>query len=132
NENKFLLKEKNECDKTDLNNQQIINKNKNLKEKDFENKISELRQEIHGVKKELSGFIKHNNLEKEKIRIDESLDNFKIIYNETDSIETIGKNNLKNGKKQANEIEEQLKECEKFKKEVEDKITEIMITHLDI
>ncbi|CAG8796035.1 33652_t:CDS:2, partial [Racocetra persica] len=150
-----------------LNNQQIINENKNLKEKDFKNKISELRQEIHGVKRELSGFIKHNNLEKEKTRIDESLDNFKIIYNETDfgwcwlgiphrhggeggggdygkirELETQLSEMTKNRddwkkqseewKKQANEIEEQLKEYEKHKKEVEDKITEIMITHLNI
>ncbi|CAG8746237.1 20291_t:CDS:1 [Racocetra persica] len=88
NENKLLLKEKDECEKTDLTNKQIIDENKNLKEKDFEKKISEIMVEISNANRELGGFLKSNNLEKEKTHIDESLDNFKIIYNKTDLLET--------------------------------------------
>ncbi|CAG8750773.1 30177_t:CDS:2 [Racocetra persica] len=81
------LEEKNECKKTDLTNQQIINENKNLKKKDYENKIPEIRLKIKEVKKLLESFIKHNNLKKDKILINESLDNFKITYKETNSLE---------------------------------------------
>ncbi|CAG8741467.1 29753_t:CDS:1, partial [Racocetra persica] len=86
--NELLLKEKNECEKINLNNQQNIEENKKLQEKDFENKIVELRQEIHGAKRELSGWTKHNNLDRENTLINESLNNFKIVYNNTNSLET--------------------------------------------
>ncbi|CAG8762163.1 14472_t:CDS:1, partial [Racocetra persica] len=87
-ENKLLLKEKEECEKINHNNQQIIEENEILKEKDFENKILEIRPKLDGVYKVLGIFIKNNSLENEKKYIDESLDNFKIIYNENDSLET--------------------------------------------
>ncbi|CAG8689447.1 5846_t:CDS:2, partial [Racocetra fulgida] len=87
NENKLLSKEKEECEKKDFNNQQIINENNHLKEQDFENKIQEKVQEIGGVKRTLSAFIKHNSFELHKNFINNALNNFKIIYNETDSLE---------------------------------------------
>ncbi|CAG8645385.1 37092_t:CDS:2 [Racocetra persica] len=88
NENQFLIKEKDECEKKDLDNQLIINENKNLKEQNFENKIREIKVEINSNRRVLNGFIKHNNLELEKELIDKSLNNFKIPYNITDSLET--------------------------------------------
>ncbi|CAG8524566.1 25773_t:CDS:2, partial [Racocetra persica] len=88
NENKLLSKEKEEYEKTELVNQQIINKNKHLKEQDFENKISEILVDLDGTTRVLGSFINNNNLEKYEIRINKMLDNFKISYNKTDSLET--------------------------------------------
>ncbi|CAG8583704.1 7058_t:CDS:1 [Cetraspora pellucida] len=85
-ENDFLLKEKNECDKKDIDNQKIIDENKHLKDQNFENKIQEKIIEIEEANRILSEFIKHNNFKKQKKLIDESLDNFKIHYNRTDSL----------------------------------------------
>ncbi|CAG8804134.1 11048_t:CDS:2, partial [Racocetra fulgida] len=87
NENKLLSKEKEKCEKENLNNQQIINENNHLKKQDFKNKIQEKVQEIGGFERTLSAFIKHNSFKLHKNLIDNALDNFKITYNETDSLE---------------------------------------------
>ncbi|CAG8833930.1 19835_t:CDS:2, partial [Racocetra persica] len=88
NKNQFFSKKKDECEKKDLDNQLIINENKNLKEQNFENKILEIKVEINSERRVLNGFIKNNNLELEKELIDKSLNNFKIPYNITDSLES--------------------------------------------
>ncbi|CAG8740689.1 2643_t:CDS:2 [Racocetra fulgida] len=84
---KNLSKEKDNCEKENLDNQQIINENKHLKEQNFENKIQEKIEEISVTNRVLDVFIKNNNLERDKELINDSLKNFKIAFNETDSLE---------------------------------------------